>query len=143
MRYIKTEVLTIFTFLGGAISYILGGIDASLIALFIFMVIDTIMGFTNALLFNKSKKTKTGRASSSAGIKGITKKFMMIFIVVVANQVDIVMGTTFVRDGVVIGYAAMEALSIVENAANMGVPIPKILRDALEIMNKSNEEEKE
>lgn len=136
MKNIKVEVITIIGAIGGMISYLFGGFTRALIALFIMMAIDVILGFTNALFFHKSKKTENGRASSSQGIKGITKKIGILMIVMMAQQLDIIMQTSFIRDGVIIAYAAMEGLSIVENVAFMGVPVPKVVRDALEILSK-------
>lgn len=134
--------MTIIGALGSMISYLFGGFTEALIALCTMMAIDIILGFTNALIFHKSKKTENGRASSSQGIKGVTKKFMILLIVVVANQLDIIMSTNFIKDGVIIAYAAMEGLSIVENVGFMGIPIPKVIKDALEILNKKDKDEK-
>ena len=125
------------------VSYLFGGFTEALVALLIMMAIDIILGFTNALVFHKSKKTKNGRASSSQGVKGITKKFTILLVVVVANQLDIIMGTNIIKDGVIIAYATMEALSIVENLAFMGVPVPKVVKDALEILNKNEKFEED
>ena len=142
MKYLRVEIMTIIGVLGSMASYLFGGFTEALVALLIMMAIDIILGFTNALIFHKSKKTKSGRASSSQGVKGITKKFMILVVVVVANQLDIIMGTSIIKDGVIIAYATMEGLSIVENMAFMGVPIPKVVKDALEVLNK-NEKSKE
>lgn len=131
----KILTMTIIGVIGTTFSWLFGGFDSALIALCILMAFDIITGFTNALVFKKSKKTTTGAASSSAGIKGITRKFLILVIVVVAFQMDILMKTHIIRDGVIIAYAAMEALSIIENIGFMGLPIPKVLRNAIEILN--------
>ena len=129
-----------FTSIGLGISYLLGGIDSSLIALFIFIALDFIIGLFNALILKKSKKTKHGKASSAQGIKGIIKKIYILFMIVVAQQLDILLGSNFVRDGAIIGFGAMEVLSIIENITFAGVPVPNIIKNALEILNKKEEE---
>lgn len=141
MKYLRVEIMTFIGVLGSMLSYLFGEFTEALVALCIMMVIDVILGFTNALIFKKSKKTENGRASSAQGIKGITKKIIILFIVVVANQLDIIMGVNFIKDGVIIAYATMEGLSIVENIAFMGVPVPKVVKDALEILNKKEKDE--
>lgn len=145
MGHIK--IMTTIGVLASMISYLIGGFTEALVALCIIMAIDIATGLTNALVFKRSKKTANGRASSQQGIKGISKKLIILLMVVLANQMDIILGVMFIKDGVIIAYAAMEALSVVENVAFMGIPIPKIVRDALEIMNKksekSDEEDKE
>lgn len=141
MRHIK--IMTTIGALGSMISYLIGGFNDALIALCVIMVADILTGLTNALIFKKSKKTKNGRASSQQGIKGITKKLTILLMVVVANQMDIIMDVNFIRDGVIVAYAAMEALSVVENVAFMGIPVPKVIKNALEIMNKKDERDEE
>lgn len=141
MKYLRVEIMTFIGVLGSMLSYLFGGFTEALVALCIMMVIDVILGFTNALIFHKSKKTENGRASSSQGIKGITKKIIILFIVVVAHQLDIIMGVNFIKDGVIIAYATMEGLSIVENMGFMGIPVPKVVKDALEILNKKEKDE--
>jgi toxin secretion/phage lysis holin len=139
MTHLKITILSVTGVIGAGLSWIFGGFDAALQALCILMAIDIITGFTNALVFKKSKKTINGLASSAAGIKGITRKFLILMIVVAAHQADIIMNTGFIRDGVVISYATMELVSILENAGFMGLPIPKILKNALEILNKKED----
>lgn len=66
---------------------------------------------------------------------------MSLLIVLVACRLDAVMGSSFVRDAVVIGFIANETLSIIENAGLMGVPIPKALARAVDILKQRSEEE--
>lgn len=139
----KNITITTIGVLASMISYLVGGFSTALIALCIIMAVDIATGLTNALVFKKSKKTLNGRASSQQGIKGITKKFLILFMVVVAHQMDLILKVSFIRDGVIVAYAAMEALSVVENMAFMGLPVPKVVMDALEIMNKKNEKSDE
>ena len=64
---------------------------------------------------------------------------MMLLIVLVAVRLDLLMGTDYLRDAVCIAFIANEALSIVENAGLMGVPLPEMLRNAIDILGKSAE----
>ena len=67
------------------------------------------------------------------------RKGMMLLIVLVAVRLDLLMGTDYLRDAVCITFVANEALSIIENAGLMGVPLPEMLRNAIDILGKSAE----
>jgi toxin secretion/phage lysis holin len=111
-----------------------------MIALLIFMVIDFLSGLILAIIFKKSKKTESGRLSSQAGILGLTKKIFILFLVAVSTQLDIILGTNFIRDGTVIGFISMEGISIIENASLAGLPIPRVIKNALEIISKKEKD---
>ncbi len=130
----------IFGSIGSLLSFLLGGFDSVMIALLIFMVIDFLSGLILAIVFKKSKKTESGRLSSQAGILGLTKKIFILFLVAVSTQLDIILGTTFIRDGTVIGFISMEGISIVENASLAGLPIPRVIKNALEIISKKEKD---
>lgn len=134
----------IFGFLGAFGSFIaglFGGWDSSFITLLIFMIIDFVTGIVCAGVFHKSNKSKTGALESRAGWKGLIRKGITLFIVVVANRLDVQLGTTYIRDAVCIMFICNEAISIIENAGLMGVPIPNFLKEAIELL-KSNTEKK-
>ena len=100
-----------------------------------------LLGLIVAGVFHTSPKTKTGALESRAGWKGLIRKGETLLIVLVACRLDAVMGSSFVRDAVVIGFIANETLSIIENAGLMGVPIPKVLARAVDILKQRSEEE--
>lgn len=133
---VKNTIIMIFGSIGSLLSFLLGGFDSVMIALLIFMVIDFLSGLILAIVFKKSKKTESGRLSSQAGILGLTKKIFILFLVAVSTQLDIILGTTFIRDGTVIGFISMEGISIIENASLAGLPIPRVIKNALEIISK-------
>lgn len=133
---VKNIIIMIFGSIGSLLSFLLGGFDSVMIALLIFMVIDFLSGLILAIVFKKSKKTESGRLSSQAGILGLTKKIFILFLVAVSTQLDIILGTTFIRDGTVIGFISMEGISIIENASLAGLPIPRVIKNALEIISK-------
>ncbi len=140
---VKYLILTIVGSLGSLASYLFGGFDKLLIALIIFMIIDFLSGFILAIVFKKSSKTKNGRVSSEAGIKGLAKKIFILFLVALAEQLDIVLGTNLVRDGAVIAFISMEGVSILENSTLAGLPVPRMIKNALEVLSKGEDKKDE
>lgn len=127
--------------IGAFVASIFGGWTASMTTLLIFMGIDYITGLIVAGVFHASKKSDGGGLESRAGWKGLCRKGMTLLIVLIAARIDILLGTTYFRDGTAIAFIANEALSIIENAGLMGVPIPEPIKKAIEILkNKSNAE---
>ena len=126
--------------IGGVIASAFGGWDAALSTLLIFMGIDYVTGLIVAGVFHKSQKSKSGSLESRAGWKGLCRKGVSLLIVLIACRLDILMGTTFIRDGVIIAYIVNEIISIVENAGLMGIPIPAVITKAIEVL-KSKEGE--
>lgn len=122
---------------GSVISYLVGGFDAALLTLCIFMVIDFITGIIVAGIFKASAKTESGALSSKVGFRGLAKKCMILFFVLIGTQLDIILKAHFVRDGVCIAFIANELLSIVENAGLMGVSIPAPIQKALDMLSKN------
>lgn len=121
---------------GGWISWLLGGWDTAVVTLVIFMAIDYISGLAVAGVFHASRKTDSGALESRAGWKGLCKKAMTLLFVLVAHRLDMVIGTTYIRDAVVIAFVANELISIVENAGLMGVPMPAAIENAIDILQK-------
>lgn len=139
----KSAICTACGTVGGFIAAALGGWDTAIITLLVFMLIDFVSGWICAAVFHASKKSATGGLKSHEGFKGLCKKCMVILLVVVANLLDMQIGTSYIRDAVCIAFIANELLSIVENAALMGVPVPKVISKALDILNEKSENEGE
>ena len=131
----KDEISTIAGLIGGFIATLLGGWDSALITLVTFMAIDFTTGLIAAAL-GKSKHSWTGRLSSKASWYGLAKKFCTLLIIVVAVRIDILIGTTYVRDATCIGFCVNELLSIVENTSLMGVPYPDAIKKASDVLQK-------
>ena len=110
--------------------------------LVIFMGVDYLTGLIVAGLFHTSQKTENGRLESRAGWKGLCRKGVTLLIVLVACRLDLVIGSNFIRDAVVIAFIANETISIIENAGLMGVPIPAAIIDAIEVLKKQAESRK-
>lgn len=124
---------------GGWISWLLGGWDSAVVTLLIFMAIDYISGLAVAGVFHASRKTDSGALESRAGWKGLCKKAMTLLFVLIAHRLDMVIGTTYIRDAVVIAFVANELISIVENAGLMGVPLPAAIEKSIDLLQKKNE----
>ncbi len=110
---------------GAICGFIFGDLTGALTALIAFIVIDYITG----VLVGISKKT----LSSEIGFKGICKKVIILALVGVANIIDMqVIGSgTMIRTSTIFFYLANEGISIVENAANLGLPVPKKIKEIL------------
>ena len=111
--------------IGGWLGYFLGGMDGLMIALVIFMALDYITGLMCAVIDKK--------LSSAVGFKGICKKVLILMLVGVAHIVDLhVVGTgDALRSAVVCFYLSNESVSMLENAAHLGLPIPDKMKDVL------------
>ena len=134
MLNIKDIFITITGVVGGFISYVFGGWTAAMTTLCIFMAIDYLSGLVVAGIFRKSNKTESGALSSKVGFKGLFKKLMVLVFVLISSRLDMTLGTSIIRDGVCIAFIANELISIIENAGLMGVPIPKMIKKALDML---------
>ena len=138
---IKMAVCTATGVVGSVIASAFGGWDAAMITLVSMMVIDYLTGVLVAGVFHNSPKTENGTLESKAGWKGLCRKGMTLLIVLVAARLDIILGTGFIRDAVIIGYIANETISIIENAGLMGVPIPEAIKKAIEVLQQKGSED--
>lgn len=132
-------ILSVVGIIGACTTYLLGGWDMALQTLIIFMAIDYATGLIVAGVFHNSSKTETGTLQSKAGWKGLCRKGMTLLIVLVAAQLDKITDTNIIRNAVIIGYVANESISIIENAGLMGLPIPKVLVDAIDVLKRKGE----
>lgn len=136
---IKTIILGIVGIAGSVAANFLGGWDMALQTLIIFMAIDYLTGLIVAGVFHNSGKSETGALESRAGWKGLCRKGMTLLMVLIASQLDKVTGTEIIRNAVIIGYIANEAISIIENAGLMGLPIPSIISKAIDVLQSQAE----
>ena len=132
----KESICTALGIAGAAISWAFGGWDAAMAALMACISVDYISGSVVALVFHKSTKSETGAYNSAYGLKGLCKKGLMLLFVLVAVQIDKLLGSGYVRDAVCIGFCSNEILSIVENLGHAGVPMPQAVVKALEQLQK-------
>ena len=132
MKEIWTCIQVVITAVGGFLGLFLGEADGFLYALIVFVICDYITGVMGAISDKK--------LSSAVGFRGICRKVLIFILVGIANVIDInVLGQVGVlRTAVIFFYISNEGLSLIENAAHLGLPIPEKLKDALEqLHNKS------
>lgn len=139
----KNAICTAIGLVGGFIASLFGGWSASLTTLLIFMGIDYVSGLVVAGVFHASTKTKSGALESRAGFKGLFKKLMSLLFVLIGYRLDLAVGTTYIRDAVCIAFITNELISIVENAGLMGLPIPAVITNAIDILKRKGEEKNE
>ena len=128
----------VFAAIGLWLGLFIGPVNGLLIALIVFVLTDYVTGFASAIVRKE--------LSSSVGFKGLARKVLIFLIVGIANVLDVyVLGANAVlRTAVILFYMANEGLSIIENAGEIGLPIPKKLRDVLaQLRKKSGEEDKD
>ena len=132
----KERICTLMGPAGSALCWAFGGWDAAIAALLVCMAVDYISGSIVALVFHNSRKTESGTYNSTYGLKGLCKKGMMLLFVLVAVQIDKLLGTAYARDAVCIGFCSNEVLSIIENLGLAGIPMPQAITKALEQLQK-------
>lgn len=137
----KEWICTVVGVVGAGIASVFGGWDSALNTLIIFMAIDYITGLVVAGVFHNSRKTDTGALESRAGFKGLCRKGMTLVFVLIGYRMDLMINTNYIRDAIIIGFVANEAISIVENAGLMGLPLPAMVAKAVDILSKKAESE--
>jgi toxin secretion/phage lysis holin len=136
----KNAICTGIGMTGSLVASFFGGWTASLTTLLIFMLIDYVTGLIVAGVFHNSKKTDSGALESRAGFKGLFRKGMILLLVLVGYRLDLAIGTSYIRDAICIAFIANETISIIENAGLMGIKIPAVLENAIDILKKKGEE---
>ena len=126
MKEFWNSIQIVFTAIGGWLGYFLGGCDGLLIALTIFVVFDYIPGVMCAIADKK--------LSSEVGFKGICRKVLIFVLVGIGNVIDIQVLSQpgVLRTAIIFFYLSNEGLSLVENAAHLGLPVPEKLKAVLE-----------
>lgn len=127
--------------IGSFIASLFGGWSTDLQTLIIFMVIDFAMGLILAAVFKNSTKSETGALESKAGWKGLCRKCATLLFVLIAHRLDLAMGVDYIRTAAIIGFIVIDAISIVENAGLMGVPLPAIITKAIDVLKNKGESE--
>jgi toxin secretion/phage lysis holin len=137
MKEIWTGIQVAFSAIGGMLGWFLGGMDGFLYALLAFVILDYITGVMVAAIQKK--------VSSEVGFKGICRKVLIFILIGMANIVDVqIIGNgSAIRTAVIFFYLSNEGISILENTAIIGLPVPQKLKDVLEqLKDHSDKEEK-
>ena len=126
MKEFWNTIQAVFTAVGGWLGWFLGGCDGLLIALLLFVVLDYITGVMCAVVDHK--------LSSEIGFKGIFRKVLIFALVGVGQVLDVnVIGSgSILRTAIVFFYLSNEGVSLLENAAHLGLPVPRKLKVVLE-----------
>lgn len=135
MKEFWNTIQLLFAGIGGWLGYFLGSCDGLLFALLAFVVIDYITGVMCAI----ADKT----LSSEVGFKGICRKVLIFLLVGIANILDVqVIGTgSILRTAVIFFYISNEGVSLLENAAHLGLPVPAKMKAVLEQLHDKSEKE--
>ena len=136
MKEFWNGIQFVFTMIGGWLGYFLGGCDGLLIALVMFVVMDYISGVMCAIADKN--------LSSEVGFKGICRKVLIFILVGIANILDVqVIGTgSVLRTAIIFFYISNEGVSLLENVAHLGLPVPEKLKVVLkQLHDKSDKEE--
>ncbi|MGN0265305.1 MAG: holin family protein [Oliverpabstia sp.] len=135
MKEFWSMVQLVFTGIGGWLGYFLGGCDGLILALLLFVSVDYITGVMCAIADRK--------LSSEVGFKGICRKVLIFLLVGIANILDVnVIGTgSVLRTAVIFFYISNEGVSLLENAAHLGLPVPNKMKAVLEQLHKKGEDE--
>ena len=119
----------IFALSGGVFGWLFGALDSLIYALIAFVAIDYITGVLVAI-HNKT-------VSSEIGFRGISKKVMIFALVALGNIIDqyIVSSGSSIRTMIIMFYLSNEGISIIENAGNIGLPLPQKLKEIIQQLN--------
>ena len=135
MKELWNTAQVTFAAIGGWLGYFLGGCDGLLIALVVFVAVDYVTGVMCAISDKK--------LSSEVGFKGICRKVLIFLLVGIANILDVqVIGTgSVLRTAVIFFYLSNEGVSLLENAAHLGLPVPEKMKDILAQLHDRAEKE--
>ena len=135
MKEFWNTIQLAFAAVGGWLGYFLGGCDGLLYALLAFVVIDYITGVMYAIADKN--------LSSEVGFKGICRKVLIFLLVGIANVLEVpVIGTgSVLRTAVIFFYISNEGVSLLENAAHLGLPVPEKIKTVLEQLHDRAESE--
>ena len=137
MREFWNSIQLIFAAVGGWLGWFLGGCDGLLYALIAFCIIDYLSGVACAIADHN--------LSSQIGFKGIFKKVLIFLLVGIGHILDtqVIGSGSVLRTAVIFFYISNEGVSLVENAAHLGLPIPEKLKAVLEQLHDRAEKEDE
>lgn len=135
----KAMVFTVCEAADHLLFLLLGGFDTALVTLFIFMVIELISSSIVAGVFPSPAKADSDSFHGLGARKCFCRKLMMLFFVLIAHRLDLVIGTGYIRDMLVIAFMVNELVSIVEKAGRMGLPLPEVMKSAIALLQRKGE----
>lgn len=137
MKEFWNVIQLVFTAIGGWLGWFLGGCDGLLFALIAFVAVDYITGVMCAIVDKN--------LSSSVGFKGICRKVLIFLLVGVAHILDaqVIGAGSVLRTAIIFFYLSNEGVSLLENAAHLGLPVPEKLKDVLQQLHDRAESKEE
>lgn len=135
----KATVIAVIGAIGAFVANNLGGWTSDLETLATLMVIDFILGLLIAGVWKRSGKSENGALNSWSAWKGLCRKGVSLLFVLIAHRLDVSMGFDYMRTGIIIAFIVNELISIIENAGIMGIPIPSIINNAIDILKEKSE----
>lgn len=137
MKEFWNTIQIVFTGIGGWLGYFLGGCDGLLYALLAFIVIDYLTGIMCAI--------NDHTLSSEVGFRGICRKVLIFLLVGIANILDVnIIGSgSVLRTAVIFFYISNEGVSLMENAAHLGLPVPEKIKAVLEQLHDRAEDKED
>lgn len=141
MYNIKTAICTLIGSVGSLFVQLLGGWDSDMTTLIIFMTADFLMGLIIAAVFRNSPKSVNGAMNSKSCFEGLSRKCMILMFVMIAHRLDVLLDATYIKTATIIGFIVNEAISVIENAGLMGIPLPKTLIRAIDVLKEGEDDE--
>ena len=137
MKEFWNVIQLVFTTIGGWLGWFLGGCDGLLFALIAFVAVDYITGVMCAIVDKN--------LSSSVGFKGICRKVLIFLLVGIAHILDaqVIGAGSVLRTAIIFFYLSNEGVSLLENAAHLGLPVPEKLKDVLQQLHDRAESKEE
>lgn len=141
LNAIKLMIVAGVGSIGSWVVNMLGGWSEDLNTLLVFMGTDFILGLLIAAVWKKSGKSKSGALNSVSAWKGLCRKGASLLMVLIAHRLDLTLGVTYIRTAVIIAFIANEGISIIENLGIMGMPLPGVLKKAIDVLREKSEME--
>lgn len=135
LEFLEGKWTAVFAVGGSLMTFLFGAFDLPLQILCVAVGLDYFSGMLKAFYL--------GEISSKVGYKGLIKKVGIFFVVIVAQMADLLLGMFIFRSAICLFFSANEMISVLENVGNMGIPIPKFLKDRLAQVQSENDEKKE
>ncbi len=137
MKEFWNVIQLVFAAIGGWLGWFLGGCDGLLFALIAFVAVDYITGVMCAIVDKN--------LSSSVGFKGICRKVLIFLLVGIAHILDaqVIGAGSVLRTAIIFFYLSNEGVSLLENAAHLGLPVPEKLKDVLQQLHDRAESKEE
>lgn len=114
---------------------LIGGWSPLVEALCLFILLDVTTGLVQTCYFGKSRKTASGKFSSTVMYRGILRKGMIFLVLIIGARFDLVFGTEYILEAVMLFYLVQESLSVCENLSACGLPMPQVLKKILDVLD--------